>query len=498
MKIVTLGFTFLIMTIAVEAQTTFFKYFSSQYSESISEVIQTNNQEFILVGSKSPNDEESHGYCIKVNNLGDIIQTLDINSYNKISRLGTINPFPISQNRFVVCGDQEIDNSNPVQSMLTFTILNDSLQVIQTKEIVMESGRRINVWKATIVEDSILYLLARYDSVSANLVDFIILKLDLQFNIIGRYHHPSTYPMNVPQDIFFNKSNETIYVYYFGPIINDITSTNNVLCLDRDLNYRYGAAAERMITVNISASPINDSIFFVTGSAFSNHTLDNRDIGLFLVNDSNKTIKASEFWDSYDTLVYPSRGGGMVSIDQKNSVIYVAGIFNMNFDGYPYLTKPTWVQFLQTDFDLNIKGHTRFGGDAVYLPSDIIEVKEGGALIVGTRFNHLIPDYKHVNIFILKTDTSGRVLSLPENQKELMSEAFLAPNPGGDYCTAFLGPQYKSAILRMYDMNGEMLLYREIQQQKTNIDQPGLAKGIYPYVFEHDGKIIGSGKWIRE
>ncbi|MDP1623688.1 MAG: T9SS type A sorting domain-containing protein [Bacteroidales bacterium] len=488
----------LIINILSYSQTTFFKYFPSQYSESISELIQTNNQEFILVGAKGPNDVESRGYCVKVNNIGNIIQTLDINSDNKISRLGTINPFPGSQNRFVVSGDQELDNSNPVQSMLTFTVINDSLQVIQTKEIIMESGRRVNVWKATIVDDSILYLLARYDSVSANQVDFIVLKLNLQFDIIGRYHHPSTYPMNVPQDIFFVKSNETIYVYYFGPIINDITSTNNVLCLDRDLNYRYGAPAERMITVNISASPLNDSIFFVTGSAFSNHTADNRDIGLFLVNDSNKTIKVSEFWESYDTLVYPSRGGGMVSVDKKNSVIYLAGIFNMNFDNYPYLTKPTWVQFLKTDFDLNIKGHTLFGGDAVYFPSDIIDVKESGALIVGTRFNHLTPDNKHVNIFILKTDTAGRVLSLPENQKYLMSEAILAPNPGSEYCIALLGPQYKSATLRMYDMNGGTVLFTEIKQQKTKIDLPGLAKGMYLYTFEHDGRIIGRGKWIRE
>ncbi|MDP1622780.1 MAG: T9SS type A sorting domain-containing protein, partial [Bacteroidales bacterium] len=127
-----------------------------------------------------------------------------------------------------------------------------------------------------------------------------------------------------------------------------------------------------------------------------------------------------------------------------------------------------------------------------------ISVKEGGSLIAGGRFNYLNPDDKRHNIFLLKTDTSGRVLSIPENRKELMSEAILAPNPGGEYCLALVGAQYKSAILRLYDLHGRLVLYRKIQGQNTKIDLPGLAKGIYPYTFEHKGRIIGSGKWVKK
>ncbi len=79
-----------------------------------------------------------------------------------------------------------------------------------------------------------------------------------------------------------------------------------------------------------------------------------------------------------------------------------------------------------------------------------------------------------------------------------MSEAILTPNPGSDYCIAWIGVQYKSAILCLYNMLGEIVFWQEIHQQKTKIDLPDLVNGIYPYSFENEGRIIGSGKWIRK
>ena len=498
MKLITFGFAFLYMAIAAEAQTTFFKWISSPFHESVFESVQTSNNEFILVGEKGNNADTVQGYVVKINEKGDVVKTLILNTGNRISRLETINPYPGTKDHFIVTGGNDSLNSTQYKSALMLMVMNDSLQIIRSKTIEMEPGRRILPWKAMVAEDSIIYLLARYDSMSPYIGDFIVYKLNLQFSILNQYHHHSTFTMNIPQDILFNSSNNTLYIYYFGPIITDLPSSNNVVCLDRNLGYRYGTAVERLISTNISASPLNDSIFYVTGSALSTHTTEHKAIGIFLVNDSNKTMKASEFWDSIDTLLWTSRGGHTISVNQPNSSVNISGIFNFEPFDFLYQTKPSWVQFVRTDFDLNIKAHTLFGGDAAYIPWCNIPVNEGGALISGGRFNYLNPNDRRHNIFMLKTDSSGRVLSLPENQKKLMSEAILAPNPGGDYCFALLGPQYKSAILRMYDMSGVMLVYRKIQQQKTKIDLPCLAKGVYPYAFEYNGKIIGSGKWIRK
>lgn len=497
MKLLALGFAFLSIALTMHAQTTFFKWIPSPFHENILGTAQTSNGDFLLVGEKGNNPDTVHGYCVIINNNGDVIQTLDLNSGNRISRLGTINSYPGSQHRFIITGGNDSLNSMQYKSALMLMVINDSLQIIQSKEIEMEPGRRIVPWKAVIVEDSIIYLLARYDTIST-FVDFIVLKLNMELSILNRFHHQSNFPANVPQDIFFNQRNETLYVYYFGPVIKDRASSNNVLCLDRNLGYIYGTPAESMIGTNISAIPISDSIFYLTGSSFSNNTSQHKAIGIYLVNDSNRTLKASEFWDNYDTLVFPSRGGHTMSVDQTHATVCLSGIFNLEPIDYPYQTTPTWVQFVRTDFNLNIKEHVLYGGDAVYVPFCNITTNEGGVFITGFRYNYLHPDEKRFNIFMLKTDSAGRVLSIPENQKELMSEAILAPNPGNEYCIALLGAQYKSATLRLYNMHGETVLCRDIRQQKTKIALPGLAKGIYPYSFEYEGRIIGSGKWIRE
>jgi hypothetical protein len=139
-----------------------------------------------------------------------------------------------------------------------------------------------------------------------------------------------------------------------------------------------------------------------------------------------------------------------------------------------------------------------YGGDAVHALYCNITTQDGGIFITGFRYEYHFPEERRLNIFILKTDSSGLIVSLPENQKELMAEAILTPNPGSEYCIALLGAQHPSATLRLYDMHGAVVLCREIRLQQTKIDLPGLAKGIYLYTFEHDGRVIGSGKWVRE
>ncbi|MDP1615476.1 MAG: hypothetical protein Q8L68_06735, partial [Methylococcales bacterium] len=403
MKLLTFGLVFLSLALTTQSQTTFFKWIPSPFHEFVSESVQTSNHEFILVGEKGNNADTVHGYCVKINNNGDVVQTLELNSGTRVSRLTTINPYPGYEHRFIVTGYNDSINTIQYKSSLMLMVMNDSLQVIRSKEIEMDPGRMVIPWKVIVVEDSIIYLLAHYDTIP-KFIDLIVFKLNMQFSLLNRFH-PSDLPYCGAQDIFFNQSNETLYIYYFGQVINDLPSSNNVVCLDRNLAYKYGAPVERLITTNISASPLNDSVFFVTGSAISTHTTEDKSIGIYLVNDSNRTLKASEFWDSIDTLLWTSRGGHTLSIDRTNSCVYLAGIFNFEPWGFFFQTKPTWVQFVQTDFDLNIKAHTLYGGDAAYLPWCNISVKEGGSLIAGGRFNYLNPDDKRHNIFLLKTDT---------------------------------------------------------------------------------------------
>ena len=115
----------------------------------------------------------------------------------------------------------------------------------------------------------------------------------------------------------------------------------------------------------------------------------------------------------------------------------------------------------------------------------------------GTFYNN-DPDVLKRDLYVVKVNKDGVLVSTDGNPSQIVKEAILFPNPGSEYCIALLGGQYQAATLRLYDMYGRIVLCREILNRQTKIELPGLAKGIYPYRFEREGRIIGSGKWIRE
>lgn len=384
-------------------------------------------------------------------------------------------------------------------SRLFLMIINDSLEIISFKEFFTQKNRRYNPWKTIISSDSMFYLIYQYDTLSkAHFIpDMVVAKFKIPFDSICSFHYQRNLPNFFSQDIFLNKKDKALYVYYFGNDMLKTSSNIKVLKLSENLEYISCKSMPGDIVTNVSASQINDSLNYVTGTIFTTLTETFRDIGCYLVNDTNGIIKSIEFFNDPDTLLYGGRGGYCLLTNSSTSTAFITSIYNLDTDEYPWQTEPTWIQFTRTDFDLNIKDHHFYGGNAFYMPFSMRYTSDGGAFITGFRYDHN-SQYQHYDVFILKTDSTGQLTDIPEISNGLVYDAILTPTPGTDHCFAIVAQQYPSSHLMMYNINGSLVIDQILHGYRTKIVTDHLSKGIYFYKFFYGKILIGSGKWIKQ
>jgi hypothetical protein len=236
---------------------------------------------------------------------------------------------------------------------------------------------------------------------------------------------------------------------------------------------------------------VSPKTFFQTGEKI-NWSTGKRKIGVQIL-DTNYAVIHVQFLGESDTTDYwPGLRKNLDFVDLNTT--YIGGTYNFGMAEFAMVD--SWYYLTRVDTTLNIQWEKFYGGDANYTLYGITATRDEGCLMFGTFYNNN-PDVLKRDIYVVKVNKDGVLVSTDGNPSKLVKEAILFPNPGGEYFIALLGAQHPSATLRLYDMRGAVVLYREIRQQQTKIDLPGLAKGIYPYTFERDGRVIGSGKWIR-
>ncbi len=481
------------------SQTNFFKWFPTPEHEVTYDVAQTSHGDYLLVGKKGETTESLHSFILQVNQYGSIVNEIEFPSLSGNSSINTIDKMPGSDHTFLLTGSRDSVSPNGYYSILRLTVISDSLQIITANDFISAKGRRYTPWKGKFVGDSNFYLLYQYDTIGGSYPpDIGVSKFDLSFKKISTFHHASQSPWYAAQDIFFRDTDHTIQIFYIGQDMEGKYSLVRIVSLSNNLDFIASYPGPNQIVTNVSATRLSDSLFFLFGTNTQTLILPHQHLGCYLLNDTLVVVKSVALYNNPDTLLYAGRGGFNLSLSPATSTAFMTGIYNFDPLGHEWQSTPTWIQLSKIDLTLNLIENNFFGGDAAYVPYSIKPTADGGTIIIGHRFDYNIPQNHQYDIFIIKTDSSGLIVSLPENQKELMSEAILTPNPGSEYCIALLGAQHQVATLRLFDMQGTVVLCREIRQQQTKIDLPGLAKGIYPYTFECGGRIIGRGKWIRE
>jgi len=377
-------------------------------------------------------------------------------------------------------------------SSLNICTVDINLQVLSNNTFHTLKNHRICPWKHEMVNDSILYLLI-VDLISIPVPQFIVSKVKLPGDSLTSFCTEDS-QICVPQDILYIPKSEKINIYYFGQLIEKQHHIKT-LQLDLELNYDTSFNAPQHMLSTICSNKMNDSVYLLTATAQNPVPyVDSRTISTYKMKYNNDTIKSLKYFNHPDTILYAGFGTNTAI---NGTSIYITGLYNIDPGSLPWQTTPTWIQITKADLDLNIISHHFYGGDALYIPYCIITTQDGGVFITGITWNYNIPDNYQYDVFALKVDSAGTIVSVPEDATWQASEAILYPNPGNDFFIAVIGAQHNIASLALYDMSGKPVIEIMLQQDQTKVDTRHLPKGMYVYKIFNKDKPIGIGRWVK-
>lgn len=482
-------------------QETFFQVYQTPKHERAFECIQTQNGKYILVGDRATdyNYDTITGISLLVDEFGNIENELLYNDPVYNTRFTIVTSLP-NDDQFLIIGSKDSVVGVDSYSKIIEYIVDSSLTLIQSNSFFELKNHLTYPWKCEIVDDTILYLLIEDHPLPDSMFSqqLGVAKIRLLDDSLSSYFNQGTGSSSphYAQDIIFSKSSSIVKVFFMG---SDIDESNllKILYLDTNLNYITSFPAPGN---NISSTPcathFNDSIYILTATSSPTLSIPIQHIISYKMSSFTDTILSfTEYVNSFDTILYA--GAGTNTAICGNS-IFITGIYNIKPFQFPWQTSPIWIQITKMDIDLNILSHHFYGGDAQYMPYCITATSDGGAFITGFTWNYTIPGNEQWDIFALKVDTAGLVTNIPDDATWQMNDAILCPNPGSEYCIAFVGAQHPEATLLLHDMNGRQIMAHKLHQPQTRINTVSLPTGPYIYKFIAQGNVIGTGKWIKQ
>lgn len=474
-----LAITFFLLYHASFSQNTF-EYRLNDSTDNIAKcVVETPSGHFILNSVKK--DRQGPNKKVQLSKLdpsGTLIDTKIFDYQGK--RCGFDQLIQLDPNLFLLTG--YIEDGDTVK--LWFWKMDSLFNEIQSR--VIQLGK-FNYSSARIKRDSDGNILC-YGLVNDTLLAFyaFIYKLSengdsLRFKVLTSHHAIGEFDL-------LEKPGHQGYIY----VVCGFGAGGDILDLDTLFEIRRQHPVPNNILNFTDLGWISPKTFFQTGEKI-NPSTGKRKIGVQVLDTNYAVIHVQFLGDSDTTYYFPGLRKNLDFVDLNTT--YIGG--TDNFGMAEFAMVDSWYYLTRLDTTLNIQWEKFYGGDANYTLYGITATSDEGCLMFGTFYNN-DPDVLKRDLYVVKVNKDGVLVSTDGNPSQIVKEAILFPNPGSEYCIALLGGQYQAATLRLYDMYGRIVLCREILNRQTQIELPGLAKGIYPYTFEREGKIIGSGKWIRE
>lgn len=232
-----------------------------------------------------------------------------------------------------------------------------------------------------------------------------------------------------------------------------------------------------------------DTSFFMVGE-WDNNGQD--DIGIIrMYHPLDTTGHLFNSWGSEGIYDYPTPNGALDFINKDSIFVGVISPF------WPWLNSHSNYVLLQTDSLLNIRWERFYGdGEYYYELMKVLATNDGGCLLAGTRYDYNA-GIKERDIYIIKVDNEGLLVSSGEEHNIEMHEALVFPNPGTNYLKIRIATQYPKSIFELFDLNGKLLISEQIDGKWGEINTSFLKPGTYIYKIYNQKGLNESGKWIK-
>ena len=489
---------FLFKTIMVFSQNTFFKAYPTEYQEYAYEVIQANDNSYIIVGKRgtTPTYTEVNALAMRIDVDGELLNEVVLEDENR-TYFFIIDKAPNCQDQFLLIGSKDSITKEGMNSSLNICIADIDLNILSINNFHTLTNHRIGPWKHAMVDDSTMCLLIQdYDlDISPSVAQFIVSEIKLPGDSIRSFSSGPPNHNHIPQDILFLPQKNEFRVFYFGGLFEKDIFVK-ILHLDRNLNYDTVMYAPPHTITSVCATAFTDTSNLITATA-SNPELyvESHVIQIYELDESSDTIKGTYFYNHPDTNLYAGLGTNTAI---SNSTIFTTGIYNTIPLQYPWQSSPTWLQITLLDFDFTIKSQYFYGGDALYYPFCIISTDDGGVLVTGITWDYNIPNNQQHDIFALKLNSDGQIVNIPKDATWEAGEAIVYPNPAGDVVNVDFSMLYSTATFSLTNISGKTAFVKQLTTNRQSVDISSVPAGTYVFRIFNKKGLDERGKLVVE
>jgi len=184
------------------------------------------------------------------------------------------------------------------------------------------------------------------------------------------------------------------------------------------------------------------------------------------------------------------------SVDLINSSnIYFGSTHNLNVANPYFSTYPSWFRLNKLDENLDTVWQKYYGGDAYYNLWTLLATQDGGCVMAGTRYDHLIQDEER-DVYVLKVNEDG-LITWTHNIPIQESTTGVFPNPGIN--NVIISSYENNSTFELFDMHGQRVYEKGLSGIKETLNISHIPEGIYIYkITDSHGSITATGKWIKE
>ncbi len=442
------------------------------------------------------------GFIIRLDSLGNKISETFFAKHEVLASISKVLILKDSSVLIIFCKDYigELD----------FYLINytSDLQNVNWTRRIGRSGLRENVTDVQVFEEKIVVFGAAHYSLSPPLFfdELFVYELDLEGNILNQaYHtvldstgvtyHTGGYGNSIDADPLGNG------YFIVGAGLPDSSpsaiSHNEVLHIDSNLNWK---AIQYLTFGGLFGGTgrfINDTSLLVCSSypnfspPLAQNPWDDEDLVLAWINTgSNLGYEVQRQYigieDTFDRIAYQP-----LDFVHKNAIYLGStargGLSNLYYGHYQNYFVLAKLDSLRARAGVTL-WQKKYGGDAFYFMVKVLATRDGGAVMIGSRYDYREKEKEERDIIVIKVDGDGNVLtnSLIEiNKFPARMGAF--PNPTKDWIYFHFDENVRFPIrLSMSNQLGQAVL-TDLLAEGQGVSLKDLPSGFY-YLSARDAK----------
>jgi len=422
-----------------------------------------------------------YALIIKLDHDGSFLDSISIYNHEGTCNLAEL--IKIDDDYFVALGNWTIDTV----SELWFVKFNHELQIIDDKKLISNSLKIYNFHHIIRSNGNIVFIAHYQPGSSPAEYKVCIYELTPEGDLVRYKFFNQAYSFNIASTIIEDSSNFCYKLFSLLPVSYRMSC--NISYIDTSFNVTDSLVLSGgIIRDQNTAKWINDSIYLLTGRSFD-PSQDEFDIGILKMTANDSLLNAAYFGKT-DTVDYTGLYKNLDFISKGN--IFFSG--ESNIKQY-FQTEPSWIMLNILDSNLNLKNQRFYGGDAFYLVNAILATQDSGCVLSCSRYDYLTQN-EEFDIYILKVNQDGLLVSTTENPIINSNACFIYPNPGNE--TLNINSPIDRSQIQLFDLTGRLECEAELSAGTNSIPVSSLPAGIYLYrIFDHKSQIIQSGKWIK-